>query len=311
MHLRTLFFLAAFFALTPLSGFAAEAPAKAGLARAASAPGSAKKMEALPAGVRVLRDIEYARRGEKSLLLDLYLPEAKASKPLPVVVWVHGGGWRNGSKDRCPAVWLVSEGYAVASISYRLATEAQWPAQMDDCRAALRWLRANAAGHGLDSERVAAWGGSAGGHLAALMGTLDGEAAERVQAVVDWYGPSDLLTMPPNVITASNPREKAAQANGALLLGGVVVELPERAKSASALHQVTPDDPPFLILHGDADPQVPLEQSERLHARLRAAGVPSTLKVLPGAGHGGAAFSSEEARDAMRKFLAAHLRPAK
>jgi acetyl esterase/lipase len=277
--------------------------------RAAEAPkkGRSAARAALPEGVSVLRDVEYVRRGEQALLLDLYLPAQRAGR-LPVVVWVHGGGWNKGSKDNCPAKWLAAEGFAVASIQYRLSTEAVWPAQIEDCRAAVRWLRANAAAHGLDATCVGAWGGSAGGHLVALMGTLDGPADERVQAVCDWYGPSDLLTMPPNVFSPGRSRDDLAKANGAQLLGGIVMDMPERAKSASALCQVTPDDPPFLIMHGDADPQVPLEQSEKLHAALRRAGVPSHLEILKGAGHGGKDFDTPQARRLIREFFERHLR---
>ena len=230
------------------------------------------------------------------------------------MVWVHGGGWKNGSKNRCPTTWLVEHGYAVASINYRLTDEAQWPAQIDDCRAAVRWLRRHAQQYGLDADRIGAWGGSAGGHLVALMGTLDAPGDEavssRVQAVCDWYGPADLLTMPPNVLGAGRTEEDIANSNGAKLLGGTVRDRPELAKQASALYQVSAEDPPFLIMHGDKDPGVPLEQSQRLHDKLTAAGVSSTLHVVRGAGHGGKQFQTPEVRAAILKFFNQHLRPA-
>ncbi len=268
---------------------------------------AAAKKAALPEGVKVLRDLEYARPDGKPQLLDLYLPE-KAGPSLPVIVWVHGGGWNAGSKDRCPGLWLVPAGYAVASINYRLSTEAQWPAQINDCHAAVRWLRANAANYNFDSARVAAWGGSAGGHLVALMGTLDAPSAERVQAVVDWYGPSDLLTMPPNVLSEKRTRGDLAKANGAQLLGGIVMDRPDQAKSASAIYHASKDDPPFLLMHGDADPQVPLEQSQRLYEALKNNGVPATLHILKGAGHGGPQFSTPEAQQMIREFFGKHLK---
>jgi acetyl esterase/lipase len=277
-----------------------------GVAVEGAITGRATAQAALPAGVKCLRDLEYIRRGDMPLRLDLYLPE-KSSGKIPVVVWIHGGGWNKGSKDNCPAKWLAAEGFAVASIEYRLSRQALWPAQMDDCRAAVRWLRANAAAHGLDADRIGVWGGSAGGHLAALMGTLDGPAGERVQAVCDWYGPSDLLTMPPNVPGPGRTRADLAKANGAQLLGGIVMDMPDRAKSASALHHVSQGDPPFLIMHGDADPQVPLDQSQRLHAALRKAGVPSRLETLKGAGHGGKDFDSPQSRRVIREFFERHL----
>lgn len=268
---------------------------------------NAKQAAALPAGVRVERDLEYTSRGEQRMLLDLYLPEKRSDKPLPVVVWVHGGGWNAGSKDRCPATFLAAEGFAVASINYRLSQEARWPAQIDDCREAIRWLRREAKARGFDAEHIGVWGGSAGGHLVALLGTLDVPTDEatssRVQAVCDWYGPSDLLTMPPNVLSPGKTEADLAKANGAQLLGGIVRDRPELARRASALYQASAGDAPFLIMHGDEDPQVPLEQSTRLHAALKAAGVESTLEVLPGGGHGGPKFQTEEVKQTVREFF--------
>ncbi|MCA9072647.1 MAG: prolyl oligopeptidase family serine peptidase, partial [Planctomycetaceae bacterium] len=259
----------------------------------------------------VTKDLEYAQVDGKSLKLDLYRPK-KAQGQLPVVMWVHGGGWKQGSKNRCPATWLVDQGFAVASIEYRLTDVAQWPAQIEDCRAAVRWLRTHAQGYGLDGEHIAAWGGSAGGHLVALLGTLDSPKEEmvssRVQAVCDWYGPTDLLTMPPNMLSDKRTLEDLAKSNGAKLLGGTVKDRPELAKQASAFYQVTGDDPPFLIMHGDQDPGVPLEQSQRLHQKLKEAGVPSTLHIVEGAGHGGKAFQSPQVRKVILQFFKQYLR---
>jgi acetyl esterase/lipase len=272
----------------------------------------AKTNPILP-GTVCFKDLEYARPGSGALRLDLYRPKNFAS-PVPVVVWVHGGGWKNGSKERCQATWLVEHGYAVASIDYRLTDQAQWPAQIDDCRAAVRWLRQNATAYGLDGEHIAAWGSSAGGHLVALMGTLDTPPEEaissRVQAVCDWFGPSDLLTMPPNVPEGGRTLEDVANSNGAKLLGGTVRDRPRLAKQASALYQVSADDPPFLIMHGDKDPGVPLAQSQRLHTELKAAGAASKLHVVEGAGHGGQEFQTPAVREIIRLFFDQHLRPA-
>ena len=266
--------------------------------------------------VEVLKDLEYVQRDGVALKLDLYRPMPRPAEPVPVVVWVHGGGWLNGSKDKCPAAWLAESGdYAVASMDYRLASEAPWPAQMEDCRDAVRWLRQHAADYGLDSDHVGVWGSSAGGHLVALVGTLDVPADEtvssRVQAVCDWFGPSDLLTMPPNVISETRTRAQVEKSNGAVLLGAAVMDIPERAKSASSLHQVSSGDAPFLIMHGDADPGVPLEQSVKLHEKLVAAGVPSSLEVVAGAGHGGPEFKTDEVKQTVRAFFDRHLHPAK
>jgi len=272
---------------------------------AAMALGAAPK---LPEGVEVSRDLEYAQVKGVGLKLDLYRPTAKPSAPMPLVIWVHGGGWSKGTKAGCPVSWLAAKGYAVASLDFRLLPEHPWPAQIEDPVAALRWLRQESGKYGFDAERSAAIGGSSGGHVVALWGTLTLPPGDKVKAVVDWYGPTDLLTMPPNVLSEKRTRAELAKANGAVLLGGIVMDQPEKAKAVSALHQVTKDDVPFLIMHGTADTSVPLDQSERLHAALQAVGVESTLKLLPGAGHGGREFDSAESRALIQGFLDKHLK---
>lgn len=262
----------------------------------------------VPEGVEVLRDLEYAQVKGLSLKLDLYRPVGKPAAPMPLVIWVHGGGWKTGTKAGCPVTWLATKGYAVASLDFRLLPDHPWPAQIEDPVAALRWLRKESGKYGYDAERSAAMGGSSGGHVVALWGTLTLPAEDKVKAVVDMYGPTDLLTMPPNVLSAKRTRVDLAKANGALLLGGVVMDQPEKAKAVSALHQVSKDDVPFLIMHGMADPGVPVDQSERLHAALKAAGVESTLKLIPGAGHGGKEFDSAESRALIQGFLDKHLK---
>ena len=272
---------------------------------------SPRKLVPAPEGVDVLRDVTFSTVGEQELQLDLYRPK-KASGTLPVVVWVHGGGWKNGSKDRCPAAWLAAHGFAVASINYRLTHEAQWPAQIDDCRAAVRWLRENAKTLNLNPDRIGAWGSSAGGHLVALLGTLDPPDSEgtssQVQAVCDWFGPTDLLTMPPNTISETRTEADIAQSNGAKLLGATVRDVPALAKQASALYQVSADDPPFLIMHGEKDPGVPLSQSHRLHEKLLTAGTQSELKVIANAGHGGKEFQTPEAKQLVLDFFSKTLK---
>ncbi len=270
----------------------------------ASAYGASTKV---PEGVKVVRDLEYAQVKGVSLKLDLYRPSAMPSAPMPLVIWVHGGGCRNGSKTNCPAAWLATKGYAVASLDFRLLPEHPWPAQIEDPIAALRWLRQVSGKYGYDASRSAAMGGSSGGHVVALWGTLPLPAEDKVKAVVDLYGPTDLLTMPPNVLSEKRTRADLAKANGALLLGGVVMDQPEKARAVSALHQVSKDDASFLIMHGMDDPGVPVDQSERLHAALKAAGVESTLKLIPGAGHGGKEFDSPESRALIQAFLDRHL----
>ena len=191
-----------------------------------------------------------------TLLLDLYLPQEANDSAVPVVIWVHGGGWKNGSKKNTKASWLA-EGYAVVSINYRLTDVAQWPAQIDDCRGAVCWARRNAGVFGLDPNRIGAWGSSAGGHLVALMGTLpypeDEPISSRVLAVCDWYGPTELLTMPPNNVGNGRTEEDVANSM-AKLLGCAVKDCPELAKQARHLRQCFRDDAAFLIMHGDEDP---------------------------------------------------------
>lgn len=159
----------------------------------------------VPEGVNVLRDLAYVQNGHERNCLDLYLPK-KTDGLLPVIVWIHGGAWQAGSKDRCPAVAFATRGFAVASINYRLSQHAVFPAQIEDCKAAIRWLRGKAAQYNLDANHIGVWGASAGGHLVALLGTSGSvkewdargehrEQSSRVQCVVDWFGPSNLASM--------------------------------------------------------------------------------------------------------------------
>jgi acetyl esterase/lipase len=262
-----------------------------------------------PQGTTVLRNLEYVKGGHERQKLDLYLPEKLEPAPLPVIVWIHGGGWQAGSKDRCPAIPFVAKGYAVASINYRLSQHATFPAQIEDCKAAIRWLRANAAKYHLDADHIGAWGASAGGHLVALLGTTGNmkqwdvgdnkDQSSRVQAVVDWFGRTDFRTVGSR---ADSPVTK--------LLGGPVAENKEKATQASPVTHVTKGDPPFLIMHGDMDPLVAASQSEELTEALKKAGVEVTLKILKGAKHGGPEFSTPESRKLIADFFDKHLKKA-
>ena len=265
---------------------------------------SRKNAFLVPEGVKVTKNLVYSEPKGSPQMLDLYLPE-QATSPLPVVVWVHGGGWKNGSKENPRhAAWLATKGFAVASINYRLTSEAQWPAQIDDCRASVRWLRKNARKYGLDTEHIGAFGSSAGGHLVALMGTHPyADESSRVQAVCDWFGPSELLTMPPNMVANGRTEEQVAKSNGAILLGATVKDVPKLAKEASALDNVSAGDAPFLIMHGSEDPGVPIEQSRKLHAALVKAGVPSEFHIVIGAGHGGPLFATPVVRSKVEEFF--------
>ena len=281
--------------------------------RASSKQGRPEQQPA--AKQKITRDIKYSRPDGHSLKLDLYQP-VDAASPTPVIVFVHGGGWKNGDKKSGGknAGWLTEHGFAIASIQYRLTDKAQWPAQINDCYEAVRWVRKNADKYDFDPNHIAAWGTSAGGHLVVLMGTRACPEKEtvssRVQAVCDWFGPSELLTMPPNNVGNGRTEEDIARSNGAKLLGATVRDVPELARDASGIDHVTPDDPAFLIMHGDKDPGVPIEQSRRLHQRLTKAGVDSTLHVVKGAGHGGKQFASPESRDVVLSFFNRTLKPA-
>jgi acetyl esterase/lipase len=279
----------------------------------------------LPPGTKVLKDVPYVKDGHKLQKLDLYLP-ARGQSPQPLVIWIHGGGWHRGSKERTPAVRLLSKGFAVASIDYRLSDDAIFPAQIEDCKAAVRYLRQHAAEHGLDPDRFGAWGASAGGHLAALLATSAGvEEFERVppggapatystklQAAVDWFGPIDLTRMPRSNPAGPPPESKAFEESEpatAKLLGGPVHENPEKARQASPLTYISRDDPPILIMHGDRDQLVPVGQSKQFHEALTQARLKSTLRVIPGAGHGGQGFNRPEVIDQIADFFTAHLKP--
>lgn len=265
---------------------------------------------AIPPGTRVERDLPYVPGGHERQKLDLYLPP-EAKGPLPVIVWIHGGAWLAGSKEQCPALPFVTKGYAVASINYRLSQHATFPAQIEDCKAAVRWLRANAKKYNLAPERFGVWGASAGGHLVALLGTSGGvkelepaqdgaDTSSRVQCVVDWFGPTDFTQMGGSHDQAKSPE--------ALLIGGPVQENKEKAALANPITHVTKDDPPFLIMHGEEDRTVPINQSELLHAALQKAGVESTFVRIPGAGHGGPGFAIPENHKRVEGFFEKHLR---
>jgi len=276
-----------------------------------ASPGPTK---ALADRVIVERDVEYGRAGDRKLVLDVIRPKEPAEGPLPVIVWIHGGAWRAGDKSSGSmrlAPYAASGEYFCASVGYRLSGEAVWPAQIHDCKAAIRWLRVNAEKLGIDPERIGVWGSSAGGHLVSLLGTsggvkkLEGDCgapgqSSRVTCVVDFCGPSDFVTI-------SKAREGAGRnANGPieLLLGGTVDQKHDEAVAASPITHVSPDDPPFLIVHGTEDSTVPIDQAERLALALKKAGVEATFVKVQGGGHG---FGGPEVDARVRAFFAKHL----
>lgn len=241
------------------------------------------------------------------LLLELLVPQDVTS-PVPVVLWIHGGGWRTGSRLPVPtrAANLCARGYAVASVDYRLTTTALWPAQIQDVRGAVRWLRAHAPEYNLEVDRFGAWGESAGGHLAAFLAfsggvgtvtigavTLDLEGStggnldqsSRVQAVVDWYGATDVLQMHFYPTTVNHD---GAGSDESRFLGGPIQDRPELAATANPVTYVDEDAPPLLVMHGTLDKLIPFNQSQLLVDAVRAVGVSARLYPVQGAGHGGA-----------------------
>jgi acetyl esterase/lipase len=264
--------------------------------------------------VIVERDVEYGRAGDRKLVLDVIRPKKPADGLLPVIVWIHGGAWRAGDKSSGImrlAPYAASGEYFCASVGYRLSGEALWPAQIHDCKAAIRWLRANAEKLGIDPERIGVWGSSAGGHLVSLLGTsgglekLEGDCgspgqSSRVTCVVDFCGPSDFVAI-------AKAREGAGRdANGPieLLLGGTIDQKHEEALAASPITHVSPDDPPFLMVHGTDDSTVPIDQAERLSVALKKAGVEVTFVKVQGGGHG---FGGPEVDARVQTFFAKHL----
>jgi acetyl esterase/lipase len=243
----------------------------------------------------------------------VYLPQDGAK--LPLIINIHGGAFKAGSKEQgVPVAWL-RRGYAVASINYRLSQHAKFPAQIEDCKAAVRWLRAHAAEYRIDPDHIAAWGGSAGGHLAAMLGTTGDtrefdvgdnlEQSSRVQAVVDYFGPTDFLQMDAHRLP-TGMTHNPADSPESQLIGGAIQENRDKAARANPITYITREDPPFLICHGDADPLVPHHQSELLAAALKQAGVPVTFHTVKGGGHG--RFSDPKVAELTQEFLEKHLK---
>lgn len=246
--------------------------------------------------------------------LDLYLPTS-ATQPqggYPLIIWFHGGGWQLGSRAsiELAAVKQIERGYALASVSYSLSDKAQWPTQIHEAKAAVRWLRASAQNFGLNPQQFIAWGMSAGAHTACLLGTsaeqseLEGtmgslDQSSAVQGVVGFYPPTDFLQM----VNDGLIDHYAADSPTALFLGAPVREVPEKAASANPIQYVSSSSPATLLLHGDADPVVPLVQSELLFDALTQQGVKSQLNVYPGYTHGDFRFNTGARLKAIEDFL--------
>jgi acetyl esterase/lipase len=266
---------------------------------------------------REFADVVYAKVGDRELHIDIAVPEDGAGKLHPAVVWIHGGGWKAGTHKMNLARSLTDYGCVVASVEYRLSGEAIFPAQITDCKAAIRFLRAKSKDYGIDPDRIGVWGGSAGGHLVALLGTtagmkeLEGDygnvgVSSKVQAVCDFYGPADLTVVPEIAVKKKKPGPVAE------LLGGKPTEKPELAKLASPIYFVSRDAPPFLLVHGDKDPLVPIAQSEKFYEALKKAGVDATFIRVKDGGHGFSRSGIEptwaEIMKSVREFFDRHLK---
>jgi len=257
-----------------------------------------------------IADIEYARIGILDMTLDLYLPETPA-KDLPLVVWIHGGGFIQGSKDKCRINWFLDHGYATASISYRLSNIATFPAQIHDCKGAIRWLRANAGTYGIDPDKIAVIGHSAGAALATLLGTSSGDeylegtvggnlgVSSSVGAVICVSGTVDYMLRSEMQPKINNPDSMLAR-----YLGGRPDKMVEHAKRASSIAYVTPDDPPMMIMHGSKETPSHFAQAKLLHDVYEEKGLDSVYVVAEGAAHNDLdlMFSEENRKLALALF---------
>lgn len=277
--------------------------------------GGGQRQQAHP-DYQTVRNQDYAGSGNQRQMLDLFLPKEQSEKPRPLLVYIHGGGWRGGSKEgafRRLQPLLEDSGFAGAAINYRLTNEASWPAQIHDCKAAIRWLKAHAGKYGYDPERIAVWGTSAGGHLVSMLGVtgdvpeLEGKLGKHldekssITCVVNYFGPSNLLTMDDY---PSNIKHSAADSPEGKLVGGALLEKKEVAVNASPVTHVSSKDVPMLLAHGTKDMLVPYQQSVELSKGLAKHKVDYIFLTMKEAGHG---FRSKELTEKVREFLAHYL----
>jgi acetyl esterase/lipase len=254
-----------------------------------------------PGNIEIIRDREIAKVGGEPILVDLAYPKTPPAAPMPALLCVHGGGWSGGNKKDALALDAAIHGYFVVSVGYRLAGPAHWPAQIQDCKLALRWMRAHAADFHLDPEHIGCTGHSAGGHLVACLGTMGEVAAydvgeypgvsSRVQAVVDLAGPTDLTVY---FKGKAGPIEK--------LFGPASQEHPEVLAEASPALHVQAGDPPFFIAHGDQDKLVPIAQAEQMVEALKKAGIAVEYSVTKNGGHGLGGGNETEAQPSRKEL---------
>ncbi len=244
-------------------------------------------------GITIERDIVFGNADGYELLLDIAYANDSDSL-VPAIVHIHGGAWRGGSKNPDRAIRFARAGFVGVSINYRLSGVAVFPAGVHDCKRAIRWLRAHAAKYGIDPGRIGVTGESAGGHLVALLGTSGGdpylegheghtEQSSSVQAVVDHFGPVDFLRMED---APGNMRHLTPDSPESLWLGRTVTEVPELVRMANPITYIDPDDPPILLIHGEKDGIVIIQQSEYFYEALQKAGVESEFLRVSNADHG-------------------------
>jgi acetyl esterase/lipase len=271
-------------------------------------------------------DISYATISNAQKL-DIYLPD-EGDGPFPVILSIQGGAFKGGDKQDgqlIPMLEGLKRGYAVVSINYRLSGEAIWPAQINDCKSAVRWLRANSSKYRLNPDKIAAWGGSAGGHLSAMLGTsgdvkkledlTSGNPGQssRIQAVVDWFGPTDFLKMDEQLKESGieNPMSHSVpDSPESELIGKNLEDAPQLVKDANPETYVSPDDPPFFIQHGLEDNLVPYQGSVLLARKLgKVLGYKKvSLELFPATHHGGDAYGTEENLNKVFSFLDKYLK---
>jgi len=265
-----------------------------------------------------IENLEYANVRGQSLALDLRVPDGRG--PFPVILYLHSGAWITGDRFGGPVIRQVSRGYAVASIDYELAPLSVWPALIEDAKAAVRWLRANAARFHLDPDRIGVFGTSAGGHIGSVLGTSGGVASlegmqlgnaqfsSRVKAVISLYAPSDLLKLDDQKLPCIPLDGNASYMPPSLLMGCAIQDCKEKTMTANPISYITPDDPPFLLMHGMLDCLVPFQQSVMLQQALEAAHVDSTLVLLPTAQHADKQFQDAKYQKIVDDFLDTNLR---
>lgn len=277
----------------------------------------------LPPGITWEFDVPYIKDGDPAQRLDIYYPEQPPKQTLPLIVHIHGGGWMGGSKYPCDVRRMTSQGYVVASLEYRFSQKAKFPAQIQDCQAAIRWLRANASRFHINPEKVGVIGGSAGGHLSALVGVTGGKKvfaaiggnedySDAVQCVCDIFGPKNFASVmdqaekDKNVknIKFNTPSDPYSELIGANLSDK------EKTATVSPITYVNEKSPPTLILHGTHDALVPFAQSEEFEAALKKVGVAVWLQKFPGAGHGGGSFGKPAVVLLMKNFFDKYLKDA-